>query len=331
MKTRSIQIALLITSLVSAMPAHGSFARTVGWATGKATEVVVTNGISVVGQLLPWGRSSGSTLSVLEAANAYRSASSFPFYSSLFTTNAHQPKPAEPKPQENTQSNKQNHNVADILASGLDGTKDMKGPVSITINLTNEHTQHTGNVLPDTQKDAAKSQIGQSSQDWYTSTTHWIGTHKLRCAWYSLLLTYGTIQTSLIATRWSLMQDTAWSLWKRHCTLEDLYRIKQADLIKDLLRTLEDPESENKISALPLNRCIQEIDKEIDSLKRYRLLVGLVDRRFFKKIFFYNERLLEESLDRIQRLRFIRSTACAALNDLKQHHSYEALFPHQNA
>lgn len=332
MKTQSVQRALLVATLMSGTQAHASLPRAIGWAAGRVTEYTVEKTLSIAGQLLPWGGSTERRVTVAEAV-----AGSSPFYPNYFVPK--KGKTSAPQPQKPTQSNKQNVDIPEIITSAADLAKETQGNVTITVNLNNEHLQNASGILPGNankhesldESTADAPRIAEPSSDWYTSAIHWIRTHKFRCACYGLILTYAAIQASLISIHWSLMQDTAWSLWKRQCTLEDLYRIKQGDLINDLMRSLHQAEPEKGIGTSSLNRCIQEIDTEIESLKKYRSLVSLIDRKYLRKIFFYNERLFEESLERIQRLRFIRSTACAALNDLKQHHAYDTLFTHQSA
>lgn len=217
--------------------------------------------------------------------------------------------------------------------------KNSGGPVQVNISLNNHHTQ-TATVqekvpVKESPEPSFYSKTMLTSTPWHlnirassekflSSLKQWVMNHKLFTLGGCAALTYGVIQIGLATTEWRLLKETNWSGWKKQCTLDDLYRLKQTDLMRDLINAVEGPQRKAPDTIKSLTNCVTEIDKELAALSRYRSLVGLVDRRFFNKIFFYNTHLLDESQDRIQRLRFLRSTAYAAVTELKKQQSSQA-------
>ncbi len=235
---------------------------------------------------------------------------------------------------EHSQSNHQKFDVPDVIRAALEETAASRGPVCINVHMSNQHTQHAPQSAPlpvlkhkrrpEVVELAPRPSAKEVAESSFTRLGRWLSHNKLYVAAGGILTAYAIIQASMLNLQWTLMHESAWSCWKKQCTLEDLYRVKQGDLIKDLMSICEEPH-DARATALSFKRCIAEIDNEIATLKRYRSLTGLIDRNFFRRFFFYDQQFLEESNERVQRLLFIRSIACKALTTINQN-SYESLF-----
>lgn len=323
MKKQSLQIVLLCISFLYAPTLHGSLGR---YLKDKA--------IALVMRQLPISYKIDYFLQQYEKAKLLESAKKGP----IITEPDESPQDVSIRKQEPllfpTATWQPHYSTIDVPTIIEKAKENSSGPLSITINLHHENNQHAS---VDTSNREERTRPGKAQMAWYlqaseslTTATRWARSHKWTVAGSCLAVAYVSMQAILIHLGWTLSKETMWSMWKKQCTLEELYRIPQQNLIHDLIATVQGPDEEKRFLTSSLKLCTKEIDQEISALKRYRSIVGLLDRYLFRKLFFYNERLVEESNDRIQRLLFIRGTVCAAMQNIPSQ-AYDKLFTQQHS
>ena len=207
-------------------------------------------------------------------------------------------------------------NLPGTIEEALHRKKATDGPIFVNINLNGQtvtkssasaYSTQMGDVIDWAKR--LKSRASESCQ----STLEWIKSHKKRFTFYCLASTYGSIQLCIWYLGYRLGRDACWSLWKNHCTLEDLYRYKQTDLIQEVLEEVRRrSHAADADDSTLLTVFAKEVDREIAQLKLYQALSATLDRLYLKKIFFSLTTLATEAQNRINRLLFIKNSVLGA-------------------
>ena len=196
-----------------------------------------------------------------------------------------------------------------------------KGSVFVNINLNGQtvtkssasaYSSQMGDVLEWLKK--CRTRATESAK----TTVDWIKNNKKKFALCCLGGTYCALQTYLWYLSHSLTQDTCWSRWKNQCSLEDLYKYKQSELVQDILQEVRKRSPNIGDDTATLAQFLQEVDKELRMFGSYRMMVTIVDKLYLRAIFFYNSALYQEVADRCNRLLFIKNSALATVADLKK-------------
>ncbi len=161
----------------------------------------------------------------------------------------------------------------------------------------------------------------------YEQSVVWIKEHKIRFTGYCLMGMYASTQAYLLYLAQKLSQSSCWSQWKAHCSLEELYRMPQDVLVKEVLYTLETTGHHSSNISQTMSRFIQEVGAEIDQLNRFRSIIFFIERSFLSRLFAYSTRLLEEAPFRLQRLTYLKNAVVSAVSKQGSHH-YGLLFEH---
>lgn len=202
--------------------------------------------------------------------------------------------------------------------------KDKDGTVFVNINLNGQtvsestaiaHSSHVGEAIEWIKLLKDKAQKG------YGSALDWITNNKKRFALYCFGGTYCITQFYLWHLAHSLQSSSCWSMWKHQSSLEELYRCRQEDLAQDVLITINSRLSSTKNFAdrvTPFVTFLKETDEELQALNTYRSLVSFIQNVHLTRIFFYNGNLYEDSLNRINRLQYIKNSVLAWLSDAQK-------------
>ena len=184
-----------------------------------------------------------------------------------------------------------------------------RGPaIIVTVNNNNQQssTEVPGRPATDSMYDIVTKKAHRSFR--------WLRNNKLSALILCATGAYAGLQTYLWYLAHYLSNDTRWSNWKRHCTLEDLYALPHKELIKDLAEeTRQRYNSDSPFENLKL--FVEQASKEIILLNRYKKLSHFARLALIKKLFFISDEVLESIEERVQRLIFVRSVAITWLND----------------
>ncbi len=221
--------------------------------------------------------------------------------------------------------------LPNTIEEALKRNRDTDGPVFVNINLNGQTITKSSAVAHSTQMgdtvDWLKKIKGRTAAT-CQSTLEWIRTHKKRFVLYCLGGTYCSVQLYLWYLGYMLQKGTCWSRWKNQCSLEELYRFKQTDLVREILeegrrrlQTTQDPDD-----GILLMSFVNEANRELSQLKTYKAITNSLERLYVSKIFFFNTALSQEAPDRINRLLFIKSSILAAVEEVQK----DPLFSSEN-
>jgi hypothetical protein len=214
--------------------------------------------------------------------------------------------------------------VARTIRSTLERIPQHKdNPVIINVNLTTQQTSASAGgarpeaILPsDTERPGA---ITSFLSNKLYSAIAWIKAHKFKSATVTCTALYASLQALLWKLARKLQEPSCWSLWKNHCTIEDLYKIPRHDLCKSMFDSSESQTLQKTQSVL------KDMDCELTHLSQYQNLTSFLERWHLRKLFFFNATLLASIHERSQRLRYLKSS----LESLIQEKSTEPiLFQH---
>lgn len=215
-------------------------------------------------------------------------------------------------------------NLPDTLGQIIKDPTGKDGTVFVNINLS-------GQTISETTASAQSTQISDGIE-WFdrlkdttrkgcVSTLDWIKNNKKRCFFYGTLGTYAVTQAYLWYLASTLQDHSCWSLWKHQASLEELYRCKQADLAQDVIATINSRQSTalnftDRVT--PFVTFLKETEQELAALNSYRKIITFIQNIHLSKIFFYNSQLYNESVERINRLQYIKNSVAAWLSDTQK-------------
>ncbi len=195
-------------------------------------------------------------------------------------------------------------------------------PLFVSVNVNNQslcsdvNTVHTASVSPPTEQ-AVKE---QSYLALITSQgIEWASAHKKRCLGYCLIGCWGGIQLYLFFIRKQLSKEECWARWKNHLTLEELYRITTATLMKEIIRTASDSLDEWRFPLVEskLSHCAQVIQAELSTLVSYNTFLSYVQALPLQRLFLWNTTILGEISRRIQRLLYLKNSILSFMEESK--------------
>jgi hypothetical protein len=222
--------------------------------------------------------------------------------------------------------------VPRVVQAAIAGVPETDGPVYINLNLNTQQAAATAVAEPG-QAPSPEHPSESSGDSWlanskkyltqsFSRAVSWIMGHKLLFLTGCTGATFVGIQTYLWYLSHSLAKK-AWSSWANQCSLSDLYRMDQQELIKSLVKELERVYAHAN-PVINVQRFLQEISKELSLLHRYKSLVERT--RFLSKLFFINSSLLQALPDRIQRCTFLHDTLAGWVSKHQETCTYEQIF-----
>lgn len=214
------------------------------------------------------------------------------------------------------------------VMSGL--PKDSTQPVFINVNVHSQQTalsSHADTTTPAPHRisDASKNTPPNKQATPPLQIGQWLREHMLTSALSCGALMYGGLHCYLWYIARNLARPENWSPWKSFCSLQDLYQMKQTELLKSLMSSCEDAYQELNPLA-NAKRFIKEATSELQFLKRYAAILNFLERWYLKRLFFVDRSPLASIPERIQRLEFLINTLTGWLKEHRQTYSYDGLF-----
>ncbi len=193
-------------------------------------------------------------------------------------------------------------------------------PVFINLNVHDQVAENTVQVSTPIISAPEPARLPEQRGIWA-----WIKNHKLLVGAGCLAAGYAALHYYLWRLASYLNKPTCWSLWKKQCSLEELYRIKQDELVESIASSLESSSSSNQPAGQVI-QFVQEAEKELSYLQRYQTIARFLETWCLSALFFYDKKIVEQAQDRIQRLQFLKNTVLGWLSNFKGVQSYSILF-----
>ena len=205
--------------------------------------------------------------------------------------------------------------------------KDSAAPVYLNLNLNNQQVSSNASTKKIGEPATIQSTSRETPQDQSSHThfkTHflqsiqsmgsWIKNNKFRSLFISMSGFIGSIQALLWYFGRILTQPDCWSSWQGHSSLPSLYQMNQKELIRELLKHLQ---QKDLFASQPLllQRFITESEKELQTLSRFVTLSRIAQKWPFKYLLFRNTELLETIPSRIARLSFLKNIVLGYLRE----------------
>lgn len=138
----------------------------------------------------------------------------------------------------------------------------------------------------------------------------WIKNNKLKTTRWALTSCYLYYNLKLFLLKKSLQKKDLWSLWNNTIPTIKLIEMDQKQLAKMLINEIqrrkacsESPENFTQ----PLTDFLQEIENEKKTITHYLTICNWIRRLKLNKIMWYNETLLIECIERLQRITYLKT------------------------
>ncbi len=214
------------------------------------------------------------------------------------------------------------------VISGL--PKDSAQPVFINVNVHSQQTalsSHADTTTPvaHTISDKSKSEPPKKQPKSPLKIHQWLRKHIFSSGISCGALIYAGLHCYLWYSAHILAKPENWSPWKSFCSLQDLYQMKQTELLKSLMSSCEDAYQDLNPMA-NAKRFIKEATSELQLLKRYAAILKFLEKWYLKRLFFVDSSFLTMIPERVQRLEFLINTFTGWLKDHRETYSYDGLF-----
>ncbi len=209
-----------------------------------------------------------------------------------------------------------------------------QAPMYINLNVSNQqtatstakkHIPATIEPISSTISNPKPVRWHQSVKEQIKRTTAWISSHKIRSAIGATLISMTALHGYVWYLNRTLCTQDCWSTWRAHCSLTDLHKMSQKELINNLLKDLAQTyDNDNPVENT--KRYIKQTYKELRQLKHYQSISAFSRMWPLKYLFFSSMSLIETIPDRITRLTFLKNTMEGWLKNRQEIYSYENLF-----
>lgn len=148
----------------------------------------------------------------------------------------------------------------------------------------------------------------------------WIGENKLKAGGYCALAGYVFLHYRLYVLKRALVNPENWSLWNRIVPLVELLEMSQSavadTLAREVQRRYTSIDNPNDF-VTPMTSFLRDLEKERAILEDYRNLCSWLKSFCISKLCWYDEGLLTECTERLQRLAYLKSIFINWITDYK--------------
>ncbi|MBA3954415.1 hypothetical protein H0X48_03805 [Candidatus Dependentiae bacterium] len=191
---------------------------------------------------------------------------------------------------------------------------------TINVHVNSDSRSASASAAKNSSRQKLLDSSRERAQQHINSLSHVIMHNKFTTALTVASISYIALQSTLLYLRHNLYLPDCWSKWHNTKTLSELYTVPQPTLAKQLINDIQ--HTYTKLSnpldfTTPLISFVRDLETEIKYLNLYKSLIKKVQLYKINRIIWFDDKLLEETPDRLHRLAYIKNTFFTWLVDHK--------------